>query len=339
MIWRRYKLTIFIACSLAGLSYVVWHNKKSPDLSPKIVETEIVSLKGIQQIETFIGTIQAKRSTVLAAKIRGILDITTNAGQQVKKNDVLARVIDVHSDQTYDLAAEKERLTKIQYERAQTLHQQGSLSKNTLEEKKNTWLDASKNKVDAQKNCAHTLIQAPFDGIVGIFKAQEGSLVHENDAIVSVFDPTTLEVKFDIPLQILGRIRDNATIFIGDGTYTLTHVQRMLDPTTHMCPAYLNIQGNDLIVGSTLDVNVVVEEEKNVLVIPYAAIFMKDGKTCVYRIEDKKAKLVNVTCGIRNKDSVSIKDGLHVGDTIVRCAPTRIYPNTLVRIHSGDKPA
>lgn len=334
MIWQRYKFALPLFCGLCTLSYFGWNAyHQSAELAPKIVDAVVVSLHDIQRTETFIGTIQAKRSTILAAKVRGILDIVTQAGQQVKKDDVLAHIIDTHGDQTYQLALEKEQLAKTQYDRAMLLHQQGSLSKNALEEKKNAWLDASKNKVDAQKSRSHTLLEVPFNGVVGIFKAQEGSLVNENDAIVSVFDPTTLKVSFDIPLEILSYLQDGTTVFIGGKTYALTHVQRMLDPSTHMCPAYVNLDGNDFTIGSTLDVNVVVEEAKNVIVIPHAAIFMKEGKTCVYIIEETRAKLTEVTCGMRNRDVIAIKEGLKTGDTIISNAPTRIYPGMPVRIN------
>lgn len=333
MFWKRYQAHLMACILVVGaIYYSIFCGKNEPDQEPKVVEVEVVALKDMQRTETFIGTVQAKRATTLVAKAQGVLDVVAQPGQKVNKNDVIARIINQHSSQTFELEEEREKVAKQQYERAQELHTKGALSKSELVEKKNTWINAAKSKVDAQEKCSNALLQAPFDGIVGLFKVQEGNIVRENDVIVSVFDPSTLEVRFDIPHKILPSLTDQTFVYVQGKPYPLTHVQRMLDPTTHMCPAYVKLQGDDFVIGGTLDVDVVVEEQKQVIVIPHAALFMKDGQTSVFCIEKGKAKLKKVECGARQKDAVVVTKGLQVGDTIIRCYPSRIYPGSKVRL-------
>lgn len=337
---RHKKTSIFMLLIILIIGYIVYrtHFNGMPPQGTKVVEAEVVKLRSIQQTARFIGTIRSEQATTLIAKSRGILDRFVNAGQHIKKSELIAKIENKDIERNYKLAQEMEQLSKLQYERFKELKKTGVVSQNVLEEKKSAWLDAQRTMFTAKMAMDEINIYAPFDGIVGIFKIREGSQVQEGDTIVTFYDPSAIIVEFDVPLSMMNAIHDGSTVFVGQKSYPLTHIQKMLDEDTHMSPAYVTIQCADCIIGSTVDVDVVVKEKKSVFVIPYEAVFLQQGKNFVYIVKDEKAVPIPVELGIREKALVEILSGLHENDQVIVTGQARLYPGAPVMIDTKQAP-
>lgn len=316
--------------------YSLFHSHKMPPQDIKVVEIEKASLQNIQQTTQFIGTIKSEQATTLVTKSRGILDRFVNSGQHVKKGDLVAKIENKDIERNYKLSAEMEHIAKIQYDRFNQLFKKGIVAKNALEEKESTWIDFQKKLSEAKIALDDINIYAPFDGIVGIFKIREGSQVQEGDALVSFYDPTTTIVEFDVPIAIVKLVHDGSPVFIDNHQYALTYIQKMLDEETHMSPAYVSIQCKNCIIGSTIDVNLVTNEKHNVIVIPYEAVFLREGKTYVYIVKDNQAEQIPVELGIREKEAVEITSGLKKDDQVIIRGQARLYPSAPVKINQPD---
>ncbi len=329
------KIMLVIAFTLGLLTVYKLLNSSanlSPEQDVKIVEVETVQLKNISQTSQFIGTVRSQQETSLVAKTGGILDVLASSGQRVKKGELIAKIINTDIEQNYILLKEVEQIAKLQYERATQLHKSGVSSKHALEEKNNAWIESKKRLSDAKIALDQINICAPFDGVVGLFKLRKGSQVQAGGVLVSFYDPVNLIVEFDIPLSIVATIKDGAAVFVNSKKYALTHVQRMLDEETHMCPAYIQINCDNCIVGSTVDVELVTSEKQNVIVIPFESIFLRNGGFFAYLVKDSKANLVPVELGIREKEQVEITSGLTKDDVVITTGQARLYPDIPVKI-------
>ena len=189
---------------------------------------------------------------------------------------------------------------------------------------------------DAKISLEEIKIYAPFDGIVGLFKFREGSQVQSGDGVVNFYDPTSLIVEFEIPLSSAQQVKDGSQVFINDKEYFLTHIQKMLDEETHMCPAYVGINAPDSIIGTAVDVSLVIQEQHSVIVIPFESVFLRQGKSFVYIVKEDKATLAPIELGIRDKQFIEITAGLKEGDPIIVCGHNRLYPDIPVVVGSKD---
>lgn len=286
--------------------------------------------QSIQQIEQYIGTIKAEHATTLMIKAKGILDVLVNAGTKVNKGVAIAKIENHELEKNYSLSKESEQITKSQYEMAHNLYEKGVTSKNNLEEKRHTWIEAQKKLIEAKIALDQINIYAPFDGITGIYKIREGTQVQEGESLVSFYDPTSLIVAFDLPLNIVDEIPDNTTVFINDRAYTLSHIQRMLDEDTHMSPAFVYIECSRCIIGATVPVNLVVKEKKSVIAIPYNALFLHHAKPHVYVVNQNQASLVPVETGIKDHNFIEIKNGLQEGDLVIVEGKNLVRPHSLI---------
>ncbi|KTD39985.1 efflux RND transporter periplasmic adaptor subunit [Legionella parisiensis] len=324
---------LFTVLSIYYLFY--YHAQTSPPPAPKIVETVTVAPTTIEKTIRLIGTIRPKHATVLVAKGSGMLDTLISSGQTVEKGDLIAKIINPDIERSYKLSKETEQLENTQYQRFKNLQKPGFVSTREVEEKKRIWIDSQKEKARTKIELKNMRFYAPFDGIIGAFKIKEGAQVTEGAPVVTIYDPNSLTVEIDIPCTNNHSIKENQPIYILNKLYHLTHVQKMIDDETHMCPADVDIQCTDCLVGASVSGRLVVNKKTGVLVIPTQALFLKQGKTHVYKVVNKKIELVPVKTGIQEKDQVEIISGLKSGENIVSKSPERLYPGLEVSIYKG----
>lgn len=331
--WHKTKLLYLFMLSLAVILFFCFHKSQiNPAINPKLVDFFTVKKQSIQQTVNFIGTIKSGQATVLFSKSKGILAHSIKAGTKVKKGTLIARIINSDVDRGYQLTQEGEEIARLQFDRFNQLLKTGTVSKSAVEEKKTAWLEYRKKLAEVKNNFEDLNIYAPFEGVVGIFKVNEGAQVRDGESIVTLYDPEKLIVEFDLPLDIASKAKEHNLIYVQGNPYPLTQLQRILDEDTHMCPAYAEIECPQCIIGSTVAVKFVVSERKNVLVVPFETVILQDGKPFVFGLKDKKAVLTPVQLGIREKSLIEISSGLKEGDTIIIHNLGSLYPEMPVQV-------
>lgn len=336
LLLKHKKPIIATAFAIAAIAiyYLLTSSNKANFQMEKVVEVEIVKPSSIRQQVDVIGTIKASKKAILTASSKGVLEILSNSGQIVKKGDLIAKIVNDDVEKNYLISKEAAEIAQTQFDRINSLLQSGVVSKSSVDEKRTTLLDTQKRLSDAKIALELLKMHAPFDGTVGFFKFRDGAEVKAGDTIVTFYDPEFLIVEFDLPPSIAQQLGDGAPVFIRNQEYKLTHVQKMLDEETHMCPAYAEIHCQDCIIGTSVDVSVVAQSKDNVIVIPFEAIFLKNSKPFVYTVKDNKAALTPIELGIRDKQLIEIKSGLKEGDQLIVQGHLRLYPNASVKIHS-----
>lgn len=335
---KKLKITIPISVFLLLLlSYGLIHqrSKNPPAEPPKLVEIETLAPASIEKTIKLIGTIRPKHATVLVAKGAGLLDTLRSSGETVKKGDLIAKIINPDLEKNYTLSKDTQQIAKIQYERLHGLQKSGIVSTREVEEKKQAWINAQKERAKAKIELKNTRFYAPFNGVIGAFKTKEGTQIIEGTAVVTIYDPQSLNVELDIPCTNTTPVTKNQTVYIFKQRYHLSHMQKMLDDESHMCPADVDIQCTHCLIGSTVTARLVLKKKEHVLVLPTQAFFLKNGNTHVYKIVDKKIELVPVTTGILEHDKMEVISGLKAGEQIVIKNPERLYPSMEVSVYQA----
>lgn len=340
--WFRRKVCL-LAVIFAILIFFIgkhffWLEKKSNPPPDKIVEVITLKKQDMQQTIRLLGTIHPKHAAVLVAKGSGVLDALISTGQPVIKGSLIAKIDNVDIEKNLQLFVSTKALAKAQYERLQPLLKKGFVSAKEIEEKKQLWIEARKawSKTRIERNDLR--FYAPFDGVVGAWKKREGAQVSQGDPVVTVYDPKALTVDFDIPCSNLTRITEGQSVYVSGQKYTLTHFQKMLDEDTHMCPADVDIVCKNCLIGSTVDVDLVVAEKKSVVSIPFQAIFLRNSQPFVYIVKAGKVALVAVKTGLKQENRIEIKSGLQVGQQLIIKGQERLFPDMPVNIYKPPRP-
>lgn len=333
---KKLSLLLLIS-SLTGFYYFHQQQKGNPNQAVKVVETAILTPDKIQKTVKLIGTIRPKHSTLLVAKVNGLLDILLNAGDEVKKGDLIAEINNPEIARNYELAQAEERIAKTQYERLQKVGNKGIVSAREVEEKKQAWLEAQRDLAKSRIELNNLRFYAPFDGILGAYKQREGAQVAIGDAVVTVYDPTSLSVDLDIPCSNLHKIKTNQKVKVFGKAYPLTHIQKMVDEDSQMCPANVDIECKDCLIGSSVLVELIVKEKSNIMVVPAEALFIRNGKNFVYTLQNNHVTLAPVVPGLEGKNKIEIRSGLKAGDQVIVRGYERLFPGLAVEVYQPNQ--
>ena len=300
----------------------------------KLVEVITAEPVGITKKVKLIGTIKAKQESHLYSKIPGIVEqIYTQAGMPVKEGELLVTLENENLEKVYKLSIANEDLARKHYERSKGLEGKGYLSTRGLEELERDWIMAQIATEEAKQSLEQTLIKAPFDGYCGSFKVTQGAAVKKRDEIVTVYDPSELMVEFGIPENLIFKIRPEQEVYADHNKGVITSVQQAIDPTTRMGLARAKLEANGVVVGMTVDVEVVTDQRDNVLGLPTEAIFLEDSTPHVYRVVEGKAILTPITIGLQGNNFVEVTEGLNTGDIIIIRGHFMLYNECPVKIY------
>jgi HlyD family secretion protein len=84
-------------------------------------------------------------------------------------------------------------------------------------------------------------------------------------------------------------------------------------------------------LGSRVDVEITVDQKLNVLRVPDTAVFDFNDIPHVYLIENRKAKLREVSLGLEGEDYVEVLSGLEMEDEVILSPGNDISDNTRVK--------
>ncbi len=307
--------------------------------SPAAKVVEVVSVKKgkIQQKIRLFGTVKSNQEFTQHAESTGILVSALPAGSVVRKGTVIAKLDNPEMQETYKLAVTAEKMANSQHQRLQKLKNRQVTSQKTLEVALAELIAAQQKMLAAKIDFRKTQFVTPFDGIVGVFKAREGMFIKVDQEIVTVYNPNDLIVEFGVPEAYLAKISRGQEVCVQEKHYTLSEVQPIVDPETHMALAFVHLGRADCVIGSIVDVDVAVQTYDDSLYVPHDAVFIEDLKPHVYVVKDNKAHLRGVQVGIQDKGKVQILKGVQPGEVIVACATTRLWDQAEIQVHKESK--
>ncbi len=179
---------------------------------------------------------------------------------------------------------------------------------------------------------SYTKIYAPISGYVSAVSTQLGETVVAGLSaaiLITIIDPTKLEMWIYVDETDIGRTKPGLKIEYWVDTYRdkrfygkidMIYPQPEIKDNIVYYLAIVKIDPKDtafLRPEMTTHVRIIVEEKKDVLVVPNNAVRFEEGKTVVYFKAKDKTEPRQVTPGIRDDRFTEIVAGLKEGETIV----------------------
>lgn len=197
---------------------------------------------------------------------------------------------------------------------------------------------------NARNNLDRSNIRSPIDGVVAEVVVREGQTINTNQqvpTIVKIAKMDVMTVRTQVSEADIIRVSPGLPAYftiLGDPnrryhatlrTRELTPAGGVLDPSGGGLPKgaiYYNVlfevpnEDGVLFPGMTAEVHVVLDEVKNVLTIPSAALGARlpDGRYNVKVVQaDGRAVTRPIRTGLNNNSRVEVRDGLKAGDRVV----------------------
>lgn len=168
------------------------------------VKSMVVESPAGSGVRNFPARIDSANKADLAFRVAGtVAQLSVSEGAAVSRGQVLARLDQTDLQITLrDRQATWDRASK-DFERATELVEQGAISRRDYDLVEANFKTADAALAQAKQNIDYTSLRAPFDGTIANRHVQAFEEVRVGQNIFSIIDRSSLEVKFDIPENII----------------------------------------------------------------------------------------------------------------------------------------
>lgn len=296
-------------------------NKVQQKVDAYIVKPELL----INEISVY-GSLVAFEEVELKNEVSGrVVKVNLPEGKFVKKGTLLVKLNDEDLQANLKKLQSQLALNEQINKRQSELLRVNGISKNDYEQ---TLLQVNSIKADIEvvkANIRKTEVWAPFDGLIGLRNISEGAIVTPSTLLATIRTENKLKLDFFVPEKYGAYINQGLkvkfTMYNNNKEYDATIIateQGIDDATRNLkARAIVNSNSKELIPGAYATVKVHLGENQNALMIPSEAIIPKEGKKSVIVARDGKAKIIDVSTGVRQSSKIEILSGLIPGDTVI----------------------
>jgi RND family efflux transporter MFP subunit len=156
--------------------------------------------------------VEAVQQATVGAQVAGrVLEVRADAGQSVKKGDVLMRIDAREAAEAARAAEAQYANARVSYDRTKSLVTQKFMSSAALDKAKADLDAAAANRSAAGAGQSHATIVAPMTGIIARRHAEMGDMATPGKPLFTIYQPGTLRVTASIPQYRLRAMRDVKT--------------------------------------------------------------------------------------------------------------------------------
>jgi RND family efflux transporter MFP subunit len=324
-------VSLFFSCLLLPVSVL------AVDAGPG----ELVRTSTVAETRVFNGLVEAvQRSTVSAQTTGRITEINFDVQDYVEKGQVLMRLSDKEQKSRLDSArssmkeasANAEQAEK-EFNRIKSIYEKKLVAKSALDkaiaENKaaEARLKALRAKVaEAQEQWEHTIVRAPYSGIVVERHVQMGETARSGQALMTGLSLDHLRVVVELPQDVSLKARADKRMFV-----IWPAGQRIsIEPANVTIFPYANVQTHSfstriklppglpgLYPGMMIKAGVEVGQTTQLLV-PAAAVVQRSEVAAVY-VQDAEGKVLfrQVRTGHRHGEHIIIMAGLREGEKVL----------------------
>ena len=352
---RFRKYLIFILIGLVFIGTFAYLFKRS---KPKEIRYEELtpSIEDIVKSTVVTGKIQPRDEVNVKAQISGIVsELSKEAGQQVEKNEVIAKLKVIPEMSQLSAAQSRVRLSEVNLKQAQTnydrekkLFDQQLVSAESFEqvaqalkqakEEYNASVEALEIIRDgvssSNKSGSSTLVRSSVSGLILDVPVKVGNTVinsntfNDGTTIATVADMDDLIFDGNIDETEVGRLSAGMPVKITIGALQDVSFDAVLE---YISPKAIENNGvnqfeikasvkipDEITIRSGYSANaeIVLQEIKQVLSVPESALQFEGDKTYVYLVTENGYERRDVVTGLSDGVNIEIKEGLSAGEKV-----------------------
>ena len=334
---RSWRLLGIILVLLLGAAAAAFYFSRGPEVSV------VAAIRGdAAEVVYATGVIEPVHwAKITALQRKRIVDLCRCEGEPVKKGDVLVRLDDTEEQAV--LTEIEARLERLRADAARLAKLVASnVSSRIAYEEALTQVREYEARLAAQEDrIEDLLLKSPMDGIVLRRDGEVGEIAATtpNQALLWVGRARPLRISAEINEEDVTKVRPRQRVLLRhdghEGEPLEAVVERLTpkgDPETKTFRAYLRLPNDTpLMIGMSVEANIVVREARDVVLVPAEAIV--DGIAQVTKGDRVAFKPVEI--GIRGSGMVELKSGVDAGDQVVSPFQTDLDEGAGIRVKTA----
>lgn len=209
---KQFKLSALLLISLALFLSACSKKEETVQVEEvRPVKTMLVEEPSTGGIRRFPGRVDANRKAELSFRVSGkVHELLVKEGDLVQKGSVIAKLDP--TDFQIVVNDKKALFTRASndYNRGKKLVKEGHISKMDFDKLESNFLSAKAELNLAKQQLTYTELKAPYTGTVAKRHIQNFEEIQAKQNIISLNDNSLLEVKFDLPENLIIRMRKDA---------------------------------------------------------------------------------------------------------------------------------
>ena len=310
------------------------------------VETEPAMVGDISSYLLFSSTIETEAAVEVYPEVSGLVRrVAVEEGDHVAADETLV-ALDDDQARLEDLESQVNlRHLEAGFERMDEMYSRQLVSSQTYEDKQFELEQAKLRRARAKLALEHTVVRAPFSGVITSRNVQLGSrvaqstklfdLVKLDDLIAHVFVPGKhlLEVEPGQSVEVESHYQEGV-VFDGQ----VKRISPVVDPRSGTFKVTVGLGDNwrDLRPGIFVNVRIITDTHRDAVLLPKQAIIYDGGERYVFVVADSVASRVQVDAGFENAHHVEARSLVQAGESIIVVGQSGLRDSTTVRVMNVD---
>ncbi len=340
---------VLIFSILSGQNNFAMQEYQMPPAQVSVVEAEERLLAPTVSVT---GSVISLNDSNLSTQVSGELQWLAEVGTQVKKGDIIAKIVPTLF--TIDVQVAEAQLNKTQADfkfrdqevtRFKLLANRDNTSKARLQEEssKRAMLlqeihAAKANLAMAQHYLSQTEIRSPFSGHVVSRLANKGEFLSEGEQLLRLVDTYNREITVNAPMNLLPYLNLETLVKVEFASSSMnlpiSTIVPVGDKVSRMVEVRIRVSSDAMmVIGSAVKVSLPSAKALTRVVIPRDSLIIRGTEVYIYRInQSMKSEKIIVEVDAIDGAWVAIKSKLNVGDKIVIRGGERLMPDQDVQI-------
>lgn len=291
------------------------------------VRTSTVARASLSELYATTATLRADKQATVTARTEGVVQqLFVEEGDVVQQGQTLAQLERDEQAIAAARAGATSQTLQREFERSESLHQQGLLSDETFETSRREAVDAAHSAELAELTYRRTTIRAPFSGRVLRRHLDVGATVANGTAVYDLADLDPLYADIGVPERHVARLAVGQTVRLSADSFDLVTEARieriapLVDVDTGTVKVTLATRGSAALrPGTFVRADIVIDTHADTLVAPRSALVPEGRRWHVFRLDvaGTHVERIEVQRGFEEGERVEIS----VADPSVTLAP------------------
>ncbi|NKB68551.1 MAG: efflux RND transporter periplasmic adaptor subunit [Candidatus Latescibacteria bacterium] len=287
-------------------------------------------------------TVETEESIQVFPQINGLVEsIEVEEGDRVVRGDTLLRI---EAEERRIALRESEvnlRHLETGFRRTEQMHKRNLISEQDYENKKYEIEQARLSFARARLALEHTVVRAPFSGVITERQVQVGSQVNSGNKLFDLIKLEDLIARVFVPGQHLTAIRPEqkaqieSEFFPGmDFSGWVKRISPVVDPKSGTFKVTIGIRDRweNLRPGVFVNVSIITGTHHNAVLVPKEAVLYEGGLRYVFLVQDSTAVRVKLLAGFENSSHIEVLEEVESGASVIVVGQNGLKDEARVRV-------